>query len=886
MGGNWSSAPWAPGRSARRVGFRGSRRRKGVPVSLAERTGQLDTLHRLFDRCRAGQGRIALVKGPVGHGKTALLHTFTRKADQDGALCLQADCSEFENDFPFGVMNQLFQDLDPRKAPLPNVFQELLSTLLALTEKRPVVLGIDDVQFADVVSLRCLLYLARRTRSARILLVLTEAERSRPAHPALFAELAEFADTLCLPPLSTTESPELTGGNPAIVKAVRADHGVPGGHYRETVVACLHRGGNDVVTVARALAVLGPEATETRMSAMTGGGTVRRTLDLMTRAGLLRGGSFRHPAARLAVLEDLAPDERARAHRRAATLLREQGESALPVAKHLVRAGGPIPPWAPDVLAEAAELALCDDDVTAAVDFLTLAQQAEPGRVAIVAKLARAEWQLNPSAVLRHFEPLLAGIRAGLLSRSDALCLVRQLLWHGRTAQAAEVLDRIRGSDELDEAELWMTAGYPKLGRVRHDHAVAAVVRRPLGTGPPPRTTTALTEVLTRGNRGDAVAKADRFLRETRLSHATPWSDEPALSALLTFVCADEIDTAEAECERLQAEAADRGGPTWQAGFSAVRAEIALRRGDFPTAAAQAGAALTHLSAKAWGVAVGYPLGSLILASTKSGEFGKAAAYLARPVPDVLSQTRHGVHYLYARAHHHLDGERHHAALADFLSCGKLLRDWGIDTPGFVPWRSGAAESWLALGNPDEAKRLLFEQMSRPGVDGTRARALALRVLAMTGKESKRPQLLSEAVDILENCGDRYELARVLTDLSRVRHHLGEHKRARMTLRRAWHLARSCAAAPLCQELMPEPGTVEPGAGRRADATKIGSLSDSERRVAGLAVAGYTNREIARKLFITDSTVEQHLTRVYRKLDVKYRRELPTDLHTDMATSA
>lgn len=828
-----------------------------------DRTEQLDTLRRLFDQCRAGKGRVTLVKGAVGHGKTSLLRAFAREADHDGALVLQAGCSEFETDFPLGVMNQLFPDVDHREAPLPNLFRELQSTLHTLARERPVVLGIDDVHFADVVSLRCLLYLARRTRSARIFMVLTEADRTCRAHPELFAELGELGHLLSLPPLSTAEAPECSGGNPALVKAIRADNGVPGEHYRETVAFCLRRCENAVLGVARALAVLGPEASETRLSAMTGG-VVRPALDLLTRAGLLSGGSFRHPATTLAVLEDLTSAERERAHRQAAALLHEQGVSALPIAKHLLRAGSPVPPWALEVLVEAAELALCDDEVGLAVAFLTLVHQTHPDRVDILAKLARAEWQLNPSAVLRHFEPLLAG----QLSRSDALDTARRLLWHGRTEQAAAVFDRVRESGgELHEAELWMMTGYPRHRRARRDH-----------------TTTALTEMLTLGNRRDAIAEADRFLRETRLSHATPWSDEPALLALLTFVYADEIDAAEAQCERLQAEAAERGGPTWQARFSAVRAEIALRRGDFRGAAVQADAALTHLSAKAWGVAVGFPLGSLILATTKSGEPGKAAAQLARPVPDALFQTRHGLHYLHARAHHHLDGGRHHAALADFLLCGKLMRDWGIDTPGFVAWRSGAAEAWLALGNRDDAKRLLFEQMSRPGVDGTRARAQALRVLAMTGKESKRPQLLSEAVDILENCGDRYELARVLADLGRVRHHLGEHKRARMTLRRAWHLAKSCAAAPLCQELMPEPAAVD--LGRRTDAAKLGSLSDSERRVAGLAVAGYTNREIARKLFVTDSTVEQHLTRVYRKLDVKYRRELPADLHADMATSA
>ncbi len=51
-------------------------------------------------------------------------------------------------------------------------------------------------------------------------------------------------------------------------------------------------------------------------------------------------------------------------------------------------------------------------------------------------------------------------------------------------------------------------------------------------------------------------------------------------------------------------------------------------------------------------------------------------------------------------------------------------------------------------------------------------------------------------------------------------------------------------------------------------------LSDAERRVAELAAHGLSNREIARKLYITVSTVEQHLTRVYRKLGVRRRVDL------------
>ncbi|MDY7091010.1 MAG: helix-turn-helix transcriptional regulator, partial [Actinomycetota bacterium] len=59
-----------------------------------------------------------------------------------------------------------------------------------------------------------------------------------------------------------------------------------------------------------------------------------------------------------------------------------------------------------------------------------------------------------------------------------------------------------------------------------------------------------------------------------------------------------------------------------------------------------------------------------------------------------------------------------------------------------------------------------------------------------------------------------------------------------------------------------------------------------ERRVATLASDGYSNRAIASKLLITESTVEQHLTKVYRKLKVKHRGDLPASFPPEMTASA
>jgi DNA-binding CsgD family transcriptional regulator len=58
----------------------------------------------------------------------------------------------------------------------------------------------------------------------------------------------------------------------------------------------------------------------------------------------------------------------------------------------------------------------------------------------------------------------------------------------------------------------------------------------------------------------------------------------------------------------------------------------------------------------------------------------------------------------------------------------------------------------------------------------------------------------------------------------------------------------------------------------------VDSLTPSERRIADLAAAGSTNREIAAQLFLTPKTVEWHLGHVFSKLGIRRRRELAAAL--------
>ena len=901
-----------------------------------------------------GQGRILLVEGPVASGKSELLRIAAERAADSGFPFVEATCSRAEQALPLGVVGQLIrhsafdrevsqqaaQRLESVRdgggeAELVAALDTVCTALLDLATDTPVVVGIDDLRHADPASSRFLLHLARRVRTARILLVLTDDSEPPQRNAPFHAELRRQPPfrRMHLTPLSADDvtrhlvrhfgearaerlGPEVfaaSGGNPVLLRAIVEDRengqGEQAPSYGPALLSCLHCSEPIMLQVVRALAVLGQDGSRVAVRELLDAddGDVGLALDALNASGLLGNDRIRLPAGRSAVLDDLPQAVRAELHHRAARLLHDRDTPVRRVARHLVEANQAGARWEIQALREAAEEALAGDEPSPAVAALTLAYAAatdDVERASLLARLAQAEWQLNPAAAARHLGLLSAAARAGQLDRRDCLQLVRQLLWHGRTAEAIDVLDRIRDTAnvapaaaidvsasvtaELQAAELWLTGSHPALARKRSMPPAPARSMTP-GMDPALRSTAMLADVLSHGRSRDAVGAALQVLHNVELSHGLSWADESAVFALLVLISANRTDTAAQWCDRMLAQDRAHRSPTWQAMFTAARSVIALRQGDLPAAAELGREALTHLAPKAWGVAVGFPLGSLLLATTRLGKYREAAKLLTRSVPEAMFETRYGLPYLYARGDYYLNTGHHHAALADFLACGKLVRRWGLDGAGLVPWHAGAAETWLRLGDEDQARRLIYDELARSGVDGSPGRGAALRVLAELSPLKRRLRLLTEALGQLEVAGDRFEQARVLTGLGRTQHALGDIRRSRTSFRRAWHIAKMCEAAPLTQELLSISGAADetgPDIPTSAPTGGITALTDSERRVASLAVLGYTNREIAAKLRVTASTVEQHLTRVYRKLDVKSRDNLPVELRLLVGNTA
>ncbi|WP_316763621.1 helix-turn-helix transcriptional regulator [Streptomyces herbicida] len=892
-------------------------------MKLGERDDALQLLERLYDGCAGGRGAVVLTNGPVGSGKTALVSTFAERAVERGALYVSVTASASEQLHLFGLAHQLVtamravgMAIDPfaaedvgvtvsgdraqetGRAPI-GLLQRIFRTVREYSERQPLVIGIDDVHFADEPSLQCLRYLIRRIDSSAVMIVMSESSCHDRQLARFHAEILHlpYCHQIRLAPLTCagiaeqlTERlgvepapgdvdawAEAGGGSPLLLNALLEDLSPtkreravpePGESFRGAVLRCLHRGDASMLAVARVLAVLGESATPSLLGDFLGGDarTAHWSIADLTAAGLVSGVRFRHEYAQLAVLADIPAEELPVMHGRAAELLHKSGASAVAVAEQLMAAHdseGSV--WRVDILREAAREAMSAGDVQTSVDYLrhALAICTDPeGEAQITAALADAQWHIDPDIAGRHLQHLHHLVRVGMLSGEEATIPVKLLLWRGEFARAEELLRRIETNErttggrspegatapDVLMARLWLSLCRPASARDTTEDG-ADVPSMWSGPVSAPACSTLLARLTWDG---EEIQGADQVLHRAR-------ADSPLAStlfALVVLIQSDRVDDAVLWTGRLLQEPWIARVPVRRALFETVRSVTALRRGELAEAEACARTALEVVAPSAWGVVVGLPLALAVRAATELGELDTVMSYVSLPVPPVMFDTPFALPYLQALGRYHLAMGRPHTALTNFQNCGDLMSRWGLDAPDLPDWRNDAAAALVAMGRTGEARELIEEQLSRPLGERSRVRGIALRRLAAASEPPERPALLREAVRIFEACGDRLELAYARAELEEA------------------------LAAP-DERLRHEPSRPrtpgEPAAGGGKEPAPVrAELTDAERRVAALAAEGRTNREIAGRLFITVSTVEQHLTKIYRKLNVRRRADLPT----------
>ncbi|MEY9856881.1 ATP/maltotriose-dependent transcriptional regulator MalT [Catenulispora sp. GAS73] len=732
--------------------------------------------------------------------------------------------------------------------------------------------------------------------------IATEARALSGGLPLLVHALAE--DRASAIAASATSSPASPSGS-------AARRTMAGPAFGRAVLSCLYRAEPVVLEIAQATATLGEFRSPTVVARLCGldPEAVGHVAASPAVGALLDYDLLRQPSVREAVLRSIPQHDRHPMRSRAARLLHQEGAPAMVTAEHLMRIDEAIP-WARQVLCEAAEQTLADGTPEAAIGYLERAHRESaggPGRIATAAKLAEVMWRHNPAAVKSYLPDLLAAAEQGELSAAQSVPVVRSLLWNGQVEQATRVIVRLRDDahaqadqsradqsqadrDAVRYAELlrtWLPLTYPGIAAAP---GAAAADSSTAGPGTPDSRAAAALGALLRGaGHEETVPAAELVLRQALAGIAGPAA---ALASLMVLVYSDRLDEAAVWCDALRASMGEAHGIVWYAMFTAARAEIHYRLGDLANAKANAHAAFTLMPREGWGAAIVIPLSLLVLTCTAMGDLAEAESHLAFPVPSAAFGTLGGAAYLDARGQFHLARGRHDAAVQDLLAAGHLLKVWGVDCPSAVPWRVHAARAYLHKGLSEQAEELLTEQLSLLPADHPRARGLAYRALAATLRPQERSQVLQKAATSLDSCGDALNLAYTLADLSRAHESVGEIAQARAHAQKAKTLAERCLAVPLPEppQLMVDEGpaarslsvsAASTGTGSTVSAIPQGSpasparrLSSAEWRVAELAARGSTNEQIARKLFITVSTVEQHLTSSYRKLGICRRTQL------------
>lgn len=476
---------------------------------LLERSEELGRIAACAEAVAGGEGRVLVVEGPAGIGKTALVAAAEEHARDAGLRAFTARGTELERAFGFGVVRQLFEPVvqdgdhapfegaarraaalldmelaEPAYLPLgPEGSFAALHGLYRLTANlAPLALLVDDAHWADGASRRFLAYLANRIGQLPVLLVVAARPLGEPGGAAVAETLA---DAMLLRPeaLSGAGSEELlraavpeaavplcrtchelTGGNPFFLRELSDALREAGAERAGDVLAAAPEG---VVASVRARLARFPHPAKklAGAAAIVGdGGLVRHAATLAglddgqaaQAADTLRAGRilahtralrFVHPIIRSAVYGQLPAATRSDGHGRAARMLAEEDGAPDRVGAHLLATEPSSSPWVCDRLRDAARKAVPRGAPDAAVTYLRRALEEPPPAADRPATLL--ELGLAESLTLDR-GPAIEHLRRGVETTQDTVAR----LYAARTLGAMVGMDSPSQAVELVERAL------------------------------------------------------------------------------------------------------------------------------------------------------------------------------------------------------------------------------------------------------------------------------------------------------------------------------------------------------------------------------------------------------------------------------------------------
>ncbi len=921
---------------------------------LAERDVELETVGRLLAGACAGSGGAVVFEGPAGIGKSSLLAAARTAAAEVRVLAARG--GELERELPFGIVRQLLESVvmahgtgerdallagaaalakpvlfaaDPEAGVEPSfsVLHGLYWLTVNLADAQPLLVAVDDVHWADVASLRWLIYLARRLAGVPLALVLA----TRPTGPGrvqeLLDELLVIPEVAVLQPgglseqaiamfavqlLAAEPDPEFvtacqqaTGGNPFLLRELFGElhrrglaprrqnaglasqlssHGVG-----RAVRARLRRLPPGCTALARAVAVLGDPAEPTLAAQLADldDGAASSAADALAQAVIFEPGrwlAFVHPLVRSSVYSELSSRERARYHEGAARLLAGAGEATDRIAVHLLATHPGGDAATVNTLRQAATGASNRGAPDVAVTYLRRAlaepppPELEPVLVHELGKAALRAGELGMA--IEQLRQATRDLADGRLRAEAANALGSALFLAHRPGEAmtdlTAVIDELPDSEREQGLRLQATRWVAVRGSVTVWRRLQATGERFAGTSRTPRTVGERLQVAAAAYDAARTGTA-RQARELALQAFAngrllddPGPESGGFWIVPTVLLLAQADDDGARVSTAVIEWAEHHGslPAFSMAVQ-LRAYHCLRRGALAEAEADAVSALEHPGLSGFPPYGRIALANVLLARGKPAE---AAEVFAQGGSEPAAAGH--IRYLQTRARLREASQYPGEALEDLIACGRLERAWEIHTPAFSTWRADAAPLLASLGRHDEARVLAREELERcsafgaPGPLGVSLRTLGLIEPGVSGIG-----LLEQAVTHLQRSPARLEHALALLELGAATRRAGRRGDAREPLREALELARGCGADAVAVRAHDE--LIAAGARPRRDPTESRSnLTASELRVARIAAEGMTNRQIAQALFLTENTIETHLRSVFRKLQIRSRSQL------------
>ncbi|MEB3062095.1 helix-turn-helix transcriptional regulator [[Mycobacterium] zoologicum] len=872
------------------------------PVTFVGRDRQLSELASRFGTSARGAAMVCLL-GPPGVGKTALLHQL---GDSLGTTTYAAQAMDWETGTPGGVLRQLLADTPPLD---PVTAADWLADRVG--GGTPVLVTVDDAQYADPVSLQALSSLTRHHRALPLLVVLASAT-STPLLSSLGAdelplpgldsaavvELARLRG-LMLHPVMAARLTRHTDGNPRDVLALldelptsvwtQPDAPLPAPAYRTAEVSTrLDRCTEATRTLIEALAILSTSESLDTAVQLAGLVDPLTAIDDGVAAGLVSiAAEYRprlhDPMTAAAVITLMGVHAAAEAHRRAAEIVTDPTRRL----RHLVAATPTTDPALADRVDESAH------------------DRAAAGSWALAAKLFRdasrltADPLLHDDRLTRSVDALVAAgdcVGAGAMVPAveslretplrDAV-LAYLAVVRGRGAEAQVRLDRAWDivNTERDPATAALIAQryvLHSLMRCRGAELVTWADRaiKLAGDQSPAGVEAAAIRGLglaATGGAREAIAGYDDLA--ARVRHGAQ-AQRVTMGRGWLQLATDDFDGARSSLESAVAMA-ELGGSTritlWALGWLA-RVQFAIGDWDRALHSVDRGRALAAAS----GIVLVGPLLEWTAAQIHTLRGDRAATAAAVTAADAVGGDYELMRLpaLLARAQV-AEADSDHPTVQRVLEpLSRMPWDTALHQPGLWPWADVLATALVANGRLEVAETVLdtHEEAARGHRSATaRLRSARGRLLGARGDLPGAIRSFDEAIALLDGLPLRYDLARVNFAYGQTLRRAGKRRDADTVINAARELYLSVGARSFVERCERElkAGGVHQIRGPRSNV----ELTPQEDAVTSLVVQGLSNRDVAAELYISPKTVQYHLTRVYAKLGVRSRTELAALRH-------